>query len=87
MLNDGEDISIDFLESLDTKDRLIYDTEFNPANVTDTKIIDRLVSQNLNGEKYTKKYLDSALKLGEVIYVESYTRADGTVVRGYYRRK
>ena len=35
---------------------------------------------------YSKKELDEALKLGGLIYVDSYTRSDGTEVSGYYRR-
>ena len=34
-----------------------------------------------------KASLDKRVKSGELIYVESYTKADGTEITGYYRRK
>ena len=33
----------------------------------------------------TKKELDKRTRIGELIYVEEYTRSDGTKVSGYYR--
>lgn len=33
----------------------------------------------------TKKDLDKRTRIGELIYVEEYTRSDGTMVSGYYR--
>ena len=32
------------------------------------------------------KGLDRRVRFGELIYVENYTRSDGTKVSGYYRR-
>ena len=34
-----------------------------------------------------KNHLESAAQKGDLIYVNSYTRADGTVVSGYYRKR
>ena len=40
-----------------------------------------------NGENFPKKSdLDRRVRFGELIYVEDYTRSDGTKVSGYYRR-
>ena len=33
----------------------------------------------------TKAELDKRTRIGELIYVEEYTRSDGTKVSGYYR--
>ena len=77
----------EFLESLSTKNRLIYNTEFNLAKTDDKEIIDRYAEQYFNGENYTKDDLDNGVSLGDLIYVESYKRSDGTEVSGYYRRK
>ena len=35
----------------------------------------------------TKENLDKRVQSGELIYVEDYTRGNGTTVRGYYRRR
>lgn len=86
-LDNGEEITPEFLESLSTKNRLIYNTEFNLAKTDDKEIIDRYAEQYFNGENYTKDDLDNGVSLGDLIYVESYKRSDGTEVSGYYRRK
>ena len=39
-----------------------------------------------NGTMPTKEELDKRVHVGELIYVEEYTRSDGTKVSGYYRR-
>jgi hypothetical protein len=33
----------------------------------------------------SKKELNKRVRIGELIYVEEYTRSDGTKVSGYYR--
>ena len=33
----------------------------------------------------TKDELDKRVRSGELVYVDSYTRGDGTTVSGYYR--
>lgn len=84
--NNGNEITPKYLNSLSSKNRLIYKSEINLDNVDDSELIDRIVEQSLNNESYSKKELDEALKLGGLIYVDSYTRSDGTEVSGYYRR-
>ena len=86
-LNDGNEITPEFLDSLSTKNRLIYNTEFNLAKTDDKEIIDRYAKQYYNGESYTKEDLDNGVNSGDLVYVKSYTRSDGTKVSGYYRRK
>ena len=39
-----------------------------------------------NPQKYTRPQLNAMVKSGELIYVQSYRRSNGTVVEGYYRR-
>lgn len=82
----GQEPTIDELENLSLKDRVIYDTEVNLAN-EDDDVVDRFAEQYYNNESYTKDDLDERVKSGELIYVESYYRSDGTKVSGYYRRK
>jgi len=82
----GQEPTIDELENLSLKDRVIYDTEVNLAN-EDDDVVDRFAEQYYNNESYTKDDLDERVKSGELIYVESYCRSDGTKVSGYYRRK
>ena len=86
-LNDGNEITPEFLDSLSTQNRLIYNTEFNLAKTDDKEIIDRYAKQYYDGESYTKEDLDNGVNSGDLIYVKSYTRSDGTKVSGYYRRK
>ena len=76
-LNDGNEITPEFLDSLSTKNRLIYNTEFNLATTDDKEIIDRYAKQYYNGESYTKEDLDNGVNSGDLIYVKSYTRSDG----------
>jgi len=38
-------------------------------------------------QKYSRKELDKQVISGDLIYVENYTKADGTKVSGYYRHK
>ena len=87
-LDDGNPITPEFLDSLSTKDRLIYDKEFNlAADDADNDIVNRAAAQYYNNEHYTKEELDNGVQSGGLIYVKSYTRSDGTKVSGYYRRK
>ena len=86
-LDDGNEITPEFLDSLSTQNRLIYNTEFNLAKTDDKEIIDRYAKQYYDGESYTKEDLDNGVNSGDLIYVKSYTRSDGTKVSGYYRRK
>ena len=76
-LDDGNEITPEFLDSLSTKNRLIYNTEFNLAKTDDKEIIDRYAKQYYNGESYTKEDLDNGVNSGDLVYVKSYTRSDG----------
>lgn len=40
-----------------------------------------------NWEVPSVKNLDKKVQSGELIYVDNYTRSDGTKVNGYYRRR
>ena len=40
-----------------------------------------------NWEAPTEKNLNKRVQSGELIYVEDYTRNNGTKVHGYYRRR
>lgn len=49
---------------------------------------EKFINQLLNaGNIMTKAQADEKVLSGELIWVNSYTRDDGTEVRGYYRRK
>lgn len=49
---------------------------------------EKFINKNMKDNKImTKKEADEAVKSGNLIYVNSYTRSDGTEVKGYYRRK
>ena len=49
---------------------------------------EKFINQLLNaGNIMTKAQADEKVFSGELIWVNSYTRDDGTEVRGYYRRK
>ena len=77
-LDDGNPITPEFLDSLSTKDRLIYDKEFNlAADDADNDIVNRAAAQYYNNEHYTKEELDNGVQSGGLIYVKSYTRSDG----------
>ena len=46
------------------------------------------INQQLNlGNIMSKAQADEKVKIGDLIWVEGYTREDGTKVCGYYRRK
>ena len=48
---------------------------------------DFILQQMSLGNIMTKSQADEEVKLGNLIWVESYERRDGTQVSGYYRRK
>ena len=50
--------------------------------------IEQIINQAFDdaGEFPSKSELDRRVRFGELIYVENYTRSDGTKVSGYYRR-
>ena len=74
-------------EILDTKNRVLYNGEINFNNLEENTPLYNLYTEQLfNNEPIpTKKELDKRARIGELIYVEEYTRSDGTKVSGYYR--
>lgn len=49
--------------------------------------VDEFLDQGFEpGGLPTKEDLDARCMTGELIYVENYTRSDGTKVSGYYRK-
>jgi len=74
-------------EIFDIKNRVLYKDEVNFNNLEENKpLYDLYINQIINNEKIpTKKELDKRTRIGELIYVEEYTRSDGTKVSGYYR--
>ena len=74
-------------EILDTKNRVLYNGEITPNDLEEnTPLYDLYIEQLISNERIpTKKELDKRARIGELIYVEEYTRSDGTKVSGYYR--
>ena len=74
-------------EVFDTKNRVLYRGEVNPEDLeAGTPLYDLYLEQWLGDKPMpTKKELDKRTRIGELIYVEEYTRSDGTKVSGYYR--
>lgn len=74
-------------EMFDLKNRVFYKSEF-PSNKENSHLIPEYIHQYYenNGKMPTREDLDKRVRTGELIYVESYTRSDGTKVSGYYRR-
>ena len=74
-------------EVFDVKNRVFYRGEINLDDLEEgtplyDRYIDNLVDKN---PMPTKQELDKRTRIGELIYVEGYTRSDGTKVSGYYR--
>lgn len=74
-------------EVLDVKNRILYSGEINPNDLEeDNPLYDLYFEQLIGSERLPdKKELDKRTRIGELIYVEEYTRSDGTKVSGYYR--
>lgn len=70
----------------DIDNRVLYANEINPDKA-DKKLIDAYIKQYSSNKKMpSKEELDKGVHIGNLIYVEDYTRSDGTKVSGYYRR-
>ena len=67
--------SIEELESMDERTK---------SKVWDNQV--KHFSEGNCGVPY-ESHLKEAAKNGDLIYVKSYTRSDGTVVSGYYRKR
>lgn len=78
------------LELLTENDRVYSDGEFKNFDekvqaLKMSKYMDYIVDNNW--EAPTEKNLNKRVQSGELIYVEEYTRSNGTKVHGYYRRR
>ncbi len=77
-------------ERLKESDRVYYKGEFDNSEIPVVdRITDRYLEQSIeNGGKFpTKQELDVQVGSGDLIYVDDYTKADGTEVKGYYRKR
>ncbi len=82
-----DDYNYDLDEIFDTKNRVLYRGEINPDNLEEgTPLYDLYIDNMIDRNQMpTKKEVDKRTRIGELIYVEEYTRSDGTKVSGYYR--
>ena len=74
-------------EVFDIKNRVLYRGEINPNDLKEgTPLFDLYIDKITDWKPFpSKKELDKRVRIGELIYVEEYTRSDGTKVSGYYR--
>ena len=74
-------------EVFDTKNRVLYQGEINPEDLEEGTLLYDLYMDNIvdKNPMPTKKEVDKRTRIGELIYIEEYTRSDGTKVSGYYR--
>ncbi len=79
---------VDYDDSVfDTQNRILYKGEVNPLELDEkSPLYDLYMDQWIDRKPMpSKKELDKRTRIGELIYVEDYTRSDGTKVSGYYR--
>lgn len=82
----GVNLDID-LKNLDTE-RIITNEEIKQMSNEEFSQNENFINQQLMaGNIMTEMQAKEQLKAGNLIWVNSYTRADGTEVKGYYRRK
>lgn len=82
----GVNLDID-LRNLDTE-RIITNEEIKQMSNEEFSQNENFINQQLMaGNIMTEMQAKEQLKAGNLIWVNSYTRADGTEVNGYYRRK
>lgn len=71
---------------LNLNNRVFHQGEVTINDLDNPKIRDVYLDQALENKKLpTKEELDKRVRTGELVYVEKYTRSDGTTVSGYYR--
>lgn len=78
------------LERLTDKDKVHYKNEFAKyKEPLSDDVLERYLEQAIDNDWTIpdKASLDKRVQKGELIYVESYTKADGTEISGYYRRR
>ena len=88
--NDKRKFENMYLERLSENDRVYAKEEFETFdNLTKEKVISKYLEQAIENDWsiLTKLELDKQVKSGALIYVDSYVRADGTKVSGYYRKR
>ena len=78
------------IERLTENDKIYSNDEFRNLDekkkaVHSRKYMDYIIDNDW--EVPSVKILDKKVESGELIYVDNYTRSDGTKVNGYYRRK
>ena len=68
------------------KNRIYHKDEVSMKDLDNPIIMDTYLDQALEyGDMPTKEDLDKRVRTGELVYVDEYTRGDGTKVSGYYR--
>lgn len=69
------------------ENRVFHNEEINPAKSDDKKVVNQVLKQYFeNGNKMpTETELKEQVISGDLIFVDNYTRSDGTKVSGYYR--
>ena len=73
-------------EKFDLKNRVFYDKELDFNQEIDNDTMKSYIKQYLEKpEMPTKTELNKRVHIGNLIYIEEYTRSDGTKVSGYYR--
>lgn len=94
---DTENLSLEDLQKIkeykffSPKNRVFYENELNPININksspDAKYISEFYRQYLSQDRQlpAKTDLDKRVQTGELVYVHSYTKMDGTKVSGYFR--
>lgn len=72
---------------LNLENRVFYDKEINPNKTNDKEVLDKVIGQYFdNGKRIpSKEELNQQVASGDLIYVQDYSRSDGTKVSGYYR--
>ena len=71
---------------LDPANRVFHKGEVTMNDLDNPKIKDVYLDQALENKQLpTKEELEKRVSTGELVYVEKYTRSDGTTVSGYYR--
>lgn len=82
----GVNLDID-LRNLDTE-RIITNEEIKAMTQEEFTQNEKFIMQQVaEGKVMTEMQAKEQLEAGNLIWVNSYTRADGTEVKGYYRRK
>lgn len=72
---------------LSLKNRVFHNHELDFNKENNQEVINQAIGQYFDGGKKfpSKQDLDNKVSTGELVYVEDYTRSDGTKVSGYYR--